>query len=276
MKRILATLATLTIMMNIAGAQEKSAEEIAAELANPNTAMATLNFKNQFTIFKGDLPGAGDQDNYKLLLQPVFPFPLEDGSKIIFRPGLSLIDSQPIPDAEKGGFRNESGISDLGFDLAFAPKVDPGKLFAVGLVGSAPTGSDDLGNDLWSAGPELLFGKLTPKYVAGGLLTHQWDYAGSGDGSVNLSSLQYFYTYLPGGGWNIGTGPTLSYDWKNEQWTVPFQLNAGKTVILGSTPWKIGAEVNYFAEQNDALGSEWLFGINISPVIANPFVGLFK
>jgi len=34
----------------------KSATEIAAELSNPNTAVATLTFKNQIRWFKADLP----------------------------------------------------------------------------------------------------------------------------------------------------------------------------------------------------------------------------
>ena len=37
-----------------------SASELAAELSNPNTAVATLNLKNQFRWFDGDLPEAGN------------------------------------------------------------------------------------------------------------------------------------------------------------------------------------------------------------------------
>ncbi|MFK7852163.1 MAG: hypothetical protein AB8D78_14395, partial [Akkermansiaceae bacterium] len=44
--------------------QTKSAEEIAKELANPNTPLASLNFKNQFRWFDGALPNSGDQFSY--------------------------------------------------------------------------------------------------------------------------------------------------------------------------------------------------------------------
>ena len=40
----------------------KSADEVAKELANPNTSLASLTFKNQYRWYTGDLPGADDQD----------------------------------------------------------------------------------------------------------------------------------------------------------------------------------------------------------------------
>ena len=52
----------------------KSADQVAKDLANPNNSLANLTFKNQFRWFKGDLPGADDQNSYTLLFQPVFPF----------------------------------------------------------------------------------------------------------------------------------------------------------------------------------------------------------
>ena len=58
--------------------EQKSADEIAKELANPNASLAKLEFENQFTWYKGDLPDADDQSNYTLLFQPVFPFTLAD------------------------------------------------------------------------------------------------------------------------------------------------------------------------------------------------------
>lgn len=53
-----------------ASKQEKSADEVARELANPNASLAKLTFKNQFRWYTGDLPHADDQFNYTLLFQP--------------------------------------------------------------------------------------------------------------------------------------------------------------------------------------------------------------
>jgi len=50
--------------------------------------------------------------------------------------------------------------------------------------------------------------------------------------------------FLPGGGWNWGTTPIINYDWDTEEWTIPLQLSAGKTVMFGKMPVKRELEVN--------------------------------
>jgi hypothetical protein len=54
-------------------AQEKTADEIAKELANPNTPLATLNLKLQFRGFEGSLPDANNQSGTTILFQPSLP-----------------------------------------------------------------------------------------------------------------------------------------------------------------------------------------------------------
>ncbi len=255
-------------------AQEKTADEIAKELANPNTPLATLNFKFQFREFKGDLPGANDQTGTTILFQPSLPFPLENGDLVLFRPAIPVIADQPVVNGV--GFEGESGIGDIAFDLAYAPKNDSGLLIAYGLIASLPTASNDLGSDRYTLGPEYLIGKVTSSYVIGAFPNHQWDIGGSGDKSINLTSIQLFGTIIPGGGWNYGTSPIIAYDWETDQATVPINFNFGKTVILGSTPLKLSMELNYYLEQADAFGPEWMIGFNISPVVENSLVKWFK
>ncbi len=276
---VMTLLAALTCIIGTPWAEAaeggKSADEIAAELSNPNTAVATLTFKNQFRWFEGDLPGADDQSSYTLLFQPALPFVLGSGDKIIWRPAVPILVDQPVFDAGRGGFEGKSGLGDIAFDLAWAPKTESGLLVAYGLITTLPTATNDLGTDRWSIGPEFLIGKITPKYVLGFFPNHQWDIAGSGDADVNLSTIQLFLTYLPGGGWNVGSGPIITYDWESEQWTVPLQINAGKTVIMGGRPWKLSAEVNYYVDKPDAIGPEWMFSFNIAPVVKNGLAGWF-
>jgi len=71
-----------------------------------------------------------------------------------------------------------------------------------------------------------------------------------------------FANYLPGGGWVVGSNPIISYDWDSQDWTIPLNLVVSKTVILGKTPWKIQAEINYYLDRPDAFGAEWMMGIN--------------
>jgi hypothetical protein len=258
------------------GPATASAAELAAELSNPNTAVATLTFKNQFRWFEGDLPDADNQSSYTLLFQPSLPFVLNNGDKILWRPAIPLLVDQPVPDPVTGGFDGESGLGDIVFDLAYAPKTEGELLLAYGLITSLPTATDDtLGTDRWTLGPELLIGKISPKYVLGLFPNHQWDVTGSGDANINLTSIQAFYTYLPGGGWSVGSGPIITYDWEGEQWTVPLQINGGKTVILNGRPWKFSVELNYYIEKPDAFGPEWMLSLNVAPVVKNGLAGLF-
>jgi hypothetical protein len=201
---------------------------------------------------------------------------LSSGDKILWRPAVPIIVDQPVFNAETGEFEGKSGLGDIAFDLAYAPKLDDASiLVAVGFITSLPTATNDLGTDRWTLGPELLVGKITPKHVLGLFPNHQWDVSGSGDADINMTSIQAFYTYMVGGGWTVGSGPTMTYNWNTEQWTVPLQINAGKTVVWGGRPWKLSAEVNYYVEKADAFGPEWMFSFNVAPVVKNGLAGWF-
>jgi hypothetical protein len=254
-----------------------SADEIAADLANPNTPLASLTVKLQFLSFQGDLPGADRQTGQGLLLQPSFPFPRANGDVIFFRPTIPIQFDQPVFDASQLGFDSKAGLGDIAFDLAYARTTKTGLLFAGGLVSTLPTASPDaLGPDRWTLGPEFLLGKLSKTYVVGMFPSHQWDVAGSGDADISLTSAQLFGVYLPGGGWNVGSIPILSYDHEAEDWTVPLNITFGKTMILSGRPWKLSVEVNYFVEQPDAFGPQWLISFNVAPVVENVLANLFK
>jgi hypothetical protein len=273
--RLLCGLILLTSLSSQAQEKAKSAEEAARELANPNTPLATLNFKLQFRGFEGSLPDANSQSGTTILFQPSLPFPLDNGDLLLWRPAIPLIVDQPVFNGT--GFDGESGIGDIVFDLAYAPKNESGLLIAYGIIASLPTATDDkLGTDRFTLGPEYLIGKLTPNYVIGAFPNHQWDIGGSGNKSINLTSVQLFGTILPGGGWNYGTSPIITYDWETDQATIPLNFNFGKTIIRGETPWKLSMEFNYYIEQADAFGPEWMIGFNISPVVMNGLVDWFK
>ncbi len=257
------------------GAAAPSADELAAELSNPNTAVATLNFKNQFRWFEGDLPDADDQWSYTLLFQPVLPFVLDSGDKVIWRPAAPLLVGQPMFNADTGDFEGETGLGDIVFDLAYAPKRDDSLLLAFGLITSLPTATNDLGSKQWALGPEMLLAKFYSKGLYGIFPNHQWDVAGWGDATINLTTIQPLFVFLPGGGWNVGSAPSITYDWEGEQWTVPLQINAGKTVVWNGRPWKLSIELNYYVEKSDAFGPKWLLSLNIAPVVKNGLAGLF-
>jgi hypothetical protein len=258
----------------------KSADEIAKELANPNNSLASLTFKNQYRWYKGDLPGADDQDNYTLLFQPVFPFPLAptaSGGKanLFIRPAIPLVVDQPVPKVS-GASLDWDGVTamgDIGFDLAYGVTEKNGLIWAVGMVGTLPTATDsDVAGKQWRLGPEFFVGKASKKGLIGIFPSHQWDVAGWGEGkdySYSTTQIQPFLKYLPGGGWAVGSLPIMNYDWKGKEWTIPLNLTVSKTLKWGNTPVKLELDMNYYVEQPDAFGPEWMIGINITPVVPN-------
>ena len=259
------------------GAAAPSADEIAKSLANPNTPLATLNLKLQYRTFDGDLPGAGDESGTGMLFQPAFPFPLDNGDTLFFRPAFPIQLDQPVYEGTGDDYDSVSGLGDIAFDLAYgSTNKETGLLWAAGMIASIPTATEDeLGFDRWTAGPEFLIGKLSAKGVIGALTTYQTDFAGSGDLDISTFTFNVLAIYLPGGGWNVGSVPIIVFDEENDQWTVPLNAQVGKTVILGGRPWKIGVELNYYVEQADAFGPEWMVGINIGPVVKNVFADWF-
>ncbi len=257
------------------GAAAPTMDEIAAELANPNTSLATINLRNQFRWFDGDLPHAGDQFGYTALLQPILPFPIKDGSKMIFRPAFPFIIEQPVYNEEKKDFDSEDGFGDIVFDLFYAAPPKGSFLTGYGVVATLPTASSDLGLKRYAMGPEVLLGYMASKHVGVLLPSHQWHVGGSGDADINMTSLQMVYVYLPGGGYNVGTTSLLAYDWESSQWTIPLNLTLGKTVTAMGRPWKLALEVNYYVEKADAFGAEWMVGFNLGPVVKNVLADMF-
>jgi len=272
MFRVSVAVVILVAMAAVAFGQQDeapTADEAARELSNPNTALASITFKNQFRSFAGELPHAGDQSSYMLLFQPVLPFPRQNGSKIIFRPAVPLLVGQPIYRPALNDFEAKTGLGDIAFDLVYAFPPKGNQLMALGLISSLPTASGDLGTDRFTLGPEFLLGMISPQHVAAIFPSHQWDLAGSGEADISLTTLQVIYVHLPGGGWNVGTAPIMTYDWNASQWNIPLQVNLGKTVTLGGTPWKFSLEVNYYVERRDDLAAEWMIGLNVTPVVKN-------
>lgn len=185
--------------------EKPSNDEIAKQLANPNTPLATMRLKNLYTFYKGDLPGAGSQSNYSMLFQPSFPFPLASGDTVFWRPALPIIFEQPVRDIGREEFVDRSGLGDIAMDFAYGKTSDSGILTALGAVTTLPTATNHLGREQWLLGPEFLLGKITPESVIGIFPSHQWNIAGEDSFDTSLTSIQMFATILPGDGWAFGS-----------------------------------------------------------------------
>lgn len=259
---------------NSGGAATPSAEEMALKLSNPTAPVMTLGNNLDIVMFDGDLDGASDETSVRYVFQSVFPFKLDDASSILFRPAIPVFFDEPVPEPD-GDFSSEGvDLGDIGFDLLYGRTESSGLLWGFGAVGTLPTSTSDvLGKDLWSAGPEALLGKIGKWGALIGVLSHQWDFAGSGKGDVDVTTFNYVYAFQLGGGWQFASAPAITYDHSksDDKLTLPLGVGLARTVFLGGRPWKFQVQYWNYVERADPFAPEHQIRLSANPVVSAPW-----
>ena len=100
------------------------------------------------------------------------------------------------------------------------------------------------------------------------LTNHIWSVAGDdGRDDVNATFLQPFLTFItPTNDLHLNTEAT--YDWENEQWSVPVNASASKLLRFGNQLISLGGGVRYWLDSPDS-GAEG-FGIRITATLLFP------
>ena len=215
------------------------------------------------------MPGASDQSSSVTLFQPAFPFPL-DGSgttNLFIRPAIAYVWQQPVYDAGTGTFRNVSGWSDLGFDVAVGRSWDSGWTLVGGVQGTVPLHTDVSGRQ-FRLGPEVLGGYIGKKGFLVGFPSHQWDVSGA-KYAYSVTNLEIFAGFYLPNAWTVYSDSVLSYDWVNDQSTIPVNLTVRKVTKIGNVPVSVSLAADYFVKSNDAFGEDWRITLNVTPVVRN-------
>jgi len=250
--------------------ENKSTDELAKELANPNTPLTSLKFKHQFRTYKGDLSGAADQASYIMLFQSTLPFPFKNGRTLWIRPSVPIVIGLPSYDVNTERFDSHSGLGEIVFDFQYGDTGEKGFLWSVGATGTMPTATKtELGRNSWALGPGFQLGHISKKYVVGAFINHQWGFSNSKSNGYRLTTLQVFNVFLPTGGWSVASGPIISYNHTVDQLEFPLNFAVGKTVKINNRPWKFAIELNYYVSRYDTFGPQWMIGVNIAPVVKN-------
>jgi len=277
-----------------------SLDEIAKELSNPVTALATISNDFEYRIYQGSLPGADDDSAYIYTLRPSIPIPLSNGKNILMRFGIPINGEQPIYAVGQGDdyqqvspflirqnastiptdgtFDNRHGHSHLGdidFDIAYGGVSENGFISMYGIAGVLPS-SQDLSQsiDQYQLGPEVAFGKVTGWGVYGAWLTHLTRVSGEDKWDTNMTSLKIFFAYGLGNGWQVFSNPVIEYDWEGDtdnQLFLPLGAGVSKTTRIGNIPMKFAFEIQKYIASPDAIGPDWLFTFSATPVFRNPF-----
>ena len=254
-----------------AASGQRSVDEVARELANPNTTLGSLSFPIDYINYGGDLEGAGRQNGFRISFQPSLPVPLGPGVNFFARPLVPIIIRQPVVSAD--GFESKGvDLGDIGFDSAVGKSFKSGVILVGGLVGSIPTATDDaLGLGHWTLGPEGAVGVIKKRLVLFLLVTQSWNVGGD---TTNVTSGQYAYTINVKKGWQIAGSPTYSYNHEakpGNRLSLPLPIGVNKTIIRGKTPWKFSVQYWYYAWRPETFGSRHQVRFTVTPVVPLPW-----
>jgi hypothetical protein len=271
-----------------------SLANIGAKLNDPTSDVWALQFNFQGPqFFDGDLNLGSPEVGGNVIFQPILPFPLYGTGtnqwKMITRPIVPIIFSQPIPQGGLDEFKSAAGIGDIEIPLLInLPTAISGQwIIGAGPVFEFPTATpNSLGAQQYSVGPAVVFGYKTKKWTAVVFPNYFFGVGSRGDRNMlttpttsKLSMLYAFWYNLPNA-WEIGFNPTISYNNNSSsgnQWDIPVAVAVAKTIRLGRMPFKIQGALEYSVVSPNEFGKRAAFRFVITPVIPglvqNPIFG---
>ncbi len=248
-------------------AESESLTEINKQLSNPISSIWARQFQqNTYWLNKPD------RNLVNLQFQPILPLALTDNWNLITRPVFQVFNSTPYVN-ESLHLHRVTGFGDtiVGSVLSPSPKLAGPWLLGAGPTFIFPTATNSrLGQNKWQLGPAGVFGYLGTKWLAG-VFPQQWfSVGGNGSQTVSQMNLQYFFVYLPGNGWGIGTSPNMLVNWYTSnanKVTFPIGLSVSKVIKIGPLPVKLAVQPQYMAVRPDVFGQKWNLQFAITPVI---------
>lgn len=282
---------------------EMSVDEIAKQLSNPVTALASFSTDIEYRTYQGSLPEAGDQTHFLFEFKPSIPIPLSNGKNILMRATIPVLGDVPVwsipfgdplwildfdyPDfrlrqspqitGESGEFIEvHSGLGDIGFDFAYGGVSDSGFISMYGLAAVMETATNiSASRNKWLLGPEIALGKSAHWGVIGAWVTHLTNLTEGDYGyNTNETSIDVFFTYGLGNGWQVFSSPKIIYDWEADsgnELLLPIGAGISKTVKFGKVPVKFAFDIQKYIVSPDRFGTDLLVTFNLTPVFRNPF-----
>jgi hypothetical protein len=272
---------------------EKSVDEIAREMSNPLAAFWRFDYTGEHRTYQGSIPGAEDQSGWIHNFQFTLPFREKDGKGWVFRFGLPYVADKPVywannitytewrirledPTGQEGAYWEpvHSHTDDTSFDLVYGGVNDSGRILNYGLAGILPTSSDTSNaKQQLILGPAVNIGQMADWGVYGVLFSHIIDVVekrDKGTPDTMQTTLQAYFSYDLGRGWQIISNPTVTYDWKADggnKLNLPLGGGIAKTIKIGTMPLRFTAEAQYFVASTDRLGPDWLYKFSVSPIM---------
>jgi len=217
--------------------------DLAQELTNPIADLMTIPIQMTY-----DQNIGVNDDGYKVQtnIQPVIPFDIGDDWNLLTRTILPVVKQDKIFPNSGSQF----GLGDTSVSLFFSPKESSGVIWGVGPIALLPTATDDLlGAKKWGAGPAGIAVAMLGPWTVGGLTNHVWSVAGdSNRDDISNTFIQPFAAYTWPSAWTVSLQSESTYNWKSEEWAVPFTMAVSKLVRIGKLPVSLQAGTGYWAK----------------------------
>lgn len=262
-RRLITVIVGTTVVafaMHFTFAQEESDEELVKELNNPVSSLISVPFQNNFEFKLGP---NNDGFKYTLNFQPIIPFSLNKDWNLITRTIVPFIYQDDVI-----GTTTQSGLSDIEQSFFFSPKNPvAGIIVGAGPVFLYPSATDDLlGAEKWGAGPTIVLVKQEGPWTYGVLVNHIWSFAGNEHRTyVSSTFLQPLIAYSAKTRTTFSVNTESTYDWHNDQWTVPINFTIAQLTRIGKLPvqFTIGGKV--YAE-GPSGAPEWGIRFVVTPL----------
>lgn len=235
-------------------AEDHPATDLAKKLANPIANLISVPLQLNYD----ENIGHSDEGSQWLLnVQPVIPFSISENWNIITRTIFPLVDKNDIPAQGMGA----SGLGNIAASQFFSPKAvtASGWTWGVGPIWLLPTSTDEmLGSDKWGLGPTAVGLKQQGPFTYGFLVNHIWSVAGPSDeADINSTYLQPFFSYVTSTHTTFALDTESTYDWENEEWSVPIIFTVAQMLKIGKLPIQLGLSAKYWADSPENGPEGW-------------------